>query len=561
MAEWQHANLQEADLGRHFPPDHGVGLLLGHDGLVDVDLDCREAREVGSALLPATGMKHGRKGSGVSHYWYQVPGEAPPPRKYVDPIDRACLVELRSHGQQTNVPPTIHPSGDELVWATQGLPSQQEFLEDRVALVAAATLLAKHWPGEGSRHDAALALSGALRNTGLGFPEAQTVLLAVLNVVGDEERADRVRALLDTYQREGDTQGWPTLAQLMPKAAVDTAAQWLGANTTTLPIAACQHCGTTPADPLREALRTIAADDVEAPELLRRVEQLVRLNSGSREVERVDGVSFYQLADIITAGPADRGTRIPYPYRALQEAYDGYGAGQLIVIAGYEGDGKSIMGLQMALKACEEGKRVGYFSLEMPVEQIAERITSMKTAVLGKRLRSGDLIGIQRERIAEAAQQVSGFNGKVYGGAMSVDQIIAEQVAEQFDLIIVDHIHRWGTDLAVIEPAIRKLKNVALDTGCASVALSQLSRRDGLDKFKYGGYSQPVMVQLRGSAAIGQEADVVIFVWRERDYKTGDKNEFARIIVGKHRESGEIPAVLMEFNAACVAYDEIGVAA
>src|SRR5262249_60825962 len=81
---------------------------------------------------------------------------------------RRVLVELRSSGSQTVVPPSVHPGGDPYVWYSFGEPAPVALAdhEKAVSSVAAAALLARHWPGLGARHDARLALAGGLLRNG-----------------------------------------------------------------------------------------------------------------------------------------------------------------------------------------------------------------------------------------------------------------------------------------------------------------------------------------------------------------------------------------------------------
>jgi len=106
---WQTLRPTADDLPRHFAGAGNVGLLLGEPSgwLVDVDLDCPEARELADGFLPPTPAVTGRPGSPASHRWYYAPGAVT--KKHTD---RGMIVELRSTGCQTVVGPSIHPSGE-----------------------------------------------------------------------------------------------------------------------------------------------------------------------------------------------------------------------------------------------------------------------------------------------------------------------------------------------------------------------------------------------------------------------------------------------------------------
>src|SRR5262249_46285087 len=115
------------ELEAHFPEGEprNVGLLLGQvrDRLLDVDLDCEEARRLAPVFRPPTNWVSGRAKAPQSHRWYECLGDLPGSRKYLDPVrkakrekeERTVLVELRA-GSHTLVPPSVHPNGETLVW-------------------------------------------------------------------------------------------------------------------------------------------------------------------------------------------------------------------------------------------------------------------------------------------------------------------------------------------------------------------------------------------------------------------------------------------------------------
>jgi hypothetical protein len=109
---WQHVRLREHELTRAFRFAGNIGLILGRLSrhLVDVDLDCEEARALADRFLPATPAVTGRASSPRSHRWYISPGIIT--RRHQDPVTHASMLELRSTGSQTLVGPSIHPSGE-----------------------------------------------------------------------------------------------------------------------------------------------------------------------------------------------------------------------------------------------------------------------------------------------------------------------------------------------------------------------------------------------------------------------------------------------------------------
>jgi hypothetical protein len=148
LPRWQETRIDVDDLKLYYKAESNIGLILGQPsgGLVDVDLDCPEARQLAPALLPPTGMIHGRPSSPRSHYWY-VASSAPEGTVRHEAPDGSTIVELRSTGGQTVVPPSVHPSGERLEWASAGEPALVDvaLLDRSVRLIAAGVLLIRAW--------------------------------------------------------------------------------------------------------------------------------------------------------------------------------------------------------------------------------------------------------------------------------------------------------------------------------------------------------------------------------------------------------------------------------
>jgi hypothetical protein len=238
---WQKSRLEENDLDQHLQKDGywNIGILTGEPsgGLVDVDLDAPQAVAVARHFLPQTDRVHGRPGKPSSHFWFLPDGRLVT-TKFPD-VDGTMLVEVRSTGHQTMVPPSTHPKTHERVtWESEGDPAKVnggELLKC-VGKVAAAAILARHWPGEGSRQDAAMALSGGLLDAGWEVEEAEVLLEAVGVAAGDEEKDKRVAAVRHTAKarEEGKPRtGWTRLGTLLGEKGpevVSRVQKWLGAS-------------------------------------------------------------------------------------------------------------------------------------------------------------------------------------------------------------------------------------------------------------------------------------------------------------------------------------------
>jgi putative DNA primase/helicase len=174
---WQDRRFTLEDLPREFSnPSTNIGVLLGEPsgGLYDVDIDCTEALAVADAFLPATGAEFGRKSKLRSHRFYICTGVDEGTRQFRDPNlgkkdEKSMLIELRGSGGQTMLPPSVHPFGEAVEWASPTIAPAEithpELLR-ATQRTAAAALLARYYPNEGSRNAASMALSGALLRGG-----------------------------------------------------------------------------------------------------------------------------------------------------------------------------------------------------------------------------------------------------------------------------------------------------------------------------------------------------------------------------------------------------------
>lgn len=217
-----------------FAPDDNVGVKNGEPShwLVDTDCDCAEAIDAAQVFMPETGLVHGRASRRRSHLWYQVPQATT--TKFTD-LDSSCvLIEIRSTGSQTVVPPSTHPSGEPIEWENDGAPLAVE-LEDylrAVRMTAICTLFSRHWPAS-ARHEYAGHLAGFLARLGFSAMETAKIVGTAARIARDEEYEDRERIARDTARKHeggGKTTGTPKLVEATPegKALVARVYQWLG---------------------------------------------------------------------------------------------------------------------------------------------------------------------------------------------------------------------------------------------------------------------------------------------------------------------------------------------
>ncbi len=230
-----------------------IGVVNGElsSNLADVDLDSAEAVRLAPGLLPVTAWRFGRERAADSlHLEYTT--DAPFPhatRKYTDPVlpaddAKATLLELRGSGHWSVWPPSVHPTGLPIVWRSlddRG-PARVRLaeLERVVGRLAAAALLARHWPVPGRRDDAALALTGALIRAGWAADDVEQFVESVALAATDDEPAMRTNGKAGRAQAKleagGNVWGWPKLSELLGACGGKVVAEtrrWLGLTTAT----------------------------------------------------------------------------------------------------------------------------------------------------------------------------------------------------------------------------------------------------------------------------------------------------------------------------------------
>lgn len=243
-------------------------------------------------------------------------------------------------------------------------------------------------------------------------------------------------------------------------------------------------------------------------------------------------------------------TGVPTGFVQLDQMMSGFQRSDLIVLAARPGMGKTSLALNIAQHASiREGKTVGLFSLEMSAEQLVLRLMCGEARVDSHRVRTGFLSKTEWTELAKA----TGRLGKAHlfiddSPGISLVEMRSKArrlMAEQgLDLLIIDYMqlmsgattNRRGYEnrQQEISAISRSLKGLAKELHIPVLALSQLSRAPEQRK---GDDRQPQLSDLRESGSIEQDADVVLFVYREDLYKKDDaeKDNIAKIIVGKQR--------------------------
>ena len=260
----------------------------------------------------------------------------------------------------------------------------------------------------------------------------------------------------------------------------------------------------------------------------------------------------------------------------LDKQTTGFNSGDLIILGARPAMGKTALVLNMALKNVELGKGVIIFSLEMPAEQLLLRMLSAKTSIPLQNLRKGDMDDLQWSNLSKSFEDLQ--NKKLFvddGGSLNINQLrarvrkLAQNQDNNISMIIIDYLQLMqgtsGKDRHLeVSEISRGLKLLAREMGIPVIALSQLNRgvESRPDK-------RPMLSDLRESGSIEQDADIIMFVYRDDVYKERDEArkekeakdkgeeykstfinkpvEEAEVIIGKQR-AGPIGTVKLDFQ-------------
>ena len=226
----------------------------------------------------------------------------------------------------------------------------------------------------------------------------------------------------------------------------------------------------------------------------------------------------------------------------LDKKINGLNNSDLLLIAARPGMGKTSMALNVALSVAKStNKTVAFFSLEMSREQLAMRLLSNESFVDNQKLVTGKLTEEDWNKLSIASSALSQTDIRVDDNpAITVPEIKAKcrRLGDELGLIVIDYLqlmHVGGRhmDNRVQEVAeiSRSLKIMAKELNVPVVCLSQLSRASEQRSDK-----RPMLSDLRESGAIEQDADIVMFIYRDDYYDEESENKnIAEIIIAKNR--------------------------
>ena len=306
---------------------------------------------------------------------------------------------------------------------------------------------------------------------------------------------------------------------------------------------------------------TYAGED-EPTTILNKAEQMVLDVSGQTQSES----SFAPISEIVLSNLDKLNalqqhdgaiTGVPTGFKDVDHVFNGLQKSDLILVAARPAMGKTAFTLNIAQNVTMlYDKTVAFFSLEMGKEQLVARILSSVAGVSSEKLRRANMDPADWEKVIAAADRMS--KAKLFiddTPGLTVQDMRSKlrrlKVEHGLDLVIVDYIQLMqgrnsgkGSENSQQEVSeiSRNLKLIAREFNVPLIALSQLSRgvESRPDK-------RPVLSDLRESGSLEQDADIVIFLYRDKYYdENSEKGDNAEVLIRKHR-NGSVGTVELRF--------------
>jgi replicative DNA helicase len=305
------------------------------------------------------------------------------------------------------------------------------------------------------------------------------------------------------------------------------------------------------------ALAYQEAEDVD--EVVDRAEQVlfgVSERRISRELVPIKQVlsEYYDRIEYLTRHQGEM-IGIPTGFDDIDKLLGGLQRSDLVILAARPSVGKTSLALSFAHNAAKKyGQRVAFFSLEMANEQVVQRLIAAETGINAQRLRRGEIEQDEWGRFIKATSDLAETHIYI-DDTPSISALELRTKARRLhaeigtDLIVVDYLQLMRGDfrsenrVQEISSISRALKALARELNVPVLALSQLSRgvESRTDK-------RPILSDLRESGALEQDADVVIFIYRDEMYNENtERPNIADILVSKHR-NGPTGSVSLYFR-------------
>lgn len=306
---------------------------------------------------------------------------------------------------------------------------------------------------------------------------------------------------------------------------------------------------------LREGMKEIAKGTPAANVLGEIVTESIRMfaTADSRQyaftAKEMMSTMIEKLEGILDKGDELEGIKTGIP--KVDKILGSLHPSDMCIVGARPGVGKTAFGVTVMLNAARVGKRVGFISTEMSVDQIAFRVSAQTADIDAKKYRTAGFDDQEWTRVSASVLTLSGMNMRVCDkSVMKVSDVFLQCRAWEMDggldLIVVDYLTRIKPDTATgsqnidVGEIATQMKNLARDLKVPVIVLAQLNRGS-----TNRADSTPRMSDLRDSGVIEQEADSILILHREEDE---DGNKTNLIIVDKNRH-GETMEAAVEFDS------------
>jgi len=295
-------------------------------------------------------------------------------------------------------------------------------------------------------------------------------------------------------------------------------------------------------------------DEAEA-KILAIAEEGARGKQGFQEIQPLLKQVVERIDELYSRENQNDITGVPTGFTDLDKMTSGLQPGDLIIVAGRPSMGKTAFSINIGeTVAIESGLPVAVFSMEMGGAQLAMRMLGSVGRLDQHRLRSGQLNDEDWPRLTHAIQKMN--DAQLYIDETPALNSIelrarARRLSRQcgkLGLIVIDYLQLMSANTSgenratEISEISRNLKGLAKELNCPVIALSQLNR-----SLEQRPNKRPVMSDLRESGAIEQDADVILFIYRDQVYNPDSPDKgTAEIIIGKQR-NGPIGSVRLTF--------------
>lgn len=270
--------------------------------------------------------------------------------------------------------------------------------------------------------------------------------------------------------------------------------------------------------------------------------------------------TFQQLSEIKSQRSGVTG--VPTGYRKLDELTSGLQKGDFVVLAARPSVGKTALALTVAQHAAELGNGVGFFSLEMSAEQLTLRLLSRESRVRQQAIRNATITSDEWIDLTHAAARLAEIKFFIDDSPMQTIMDIRTKarklkVDHDIKLLVIDYLqllngNGWFENRhQEVSTISRSLKALAKELAIPIIALSQLSRAVDARVDK-----RPMLSDLRESGAIEQDADLIMFMYRDILYNPDTEDpDLTELIIGKQR-NGPTGTVYLTFKRELTTFED-----